>query len=312
MHKELSSKVIFAGGIWNWNGIAPNYGKAIRCTGAALEACREQQISHVFATGWLDNGAETPIDAIYPGLAAFAQLCFREHLNQKELEQLFEDCIGGRYEDFYQLDAFDSLFTGIGENQSADNPSKYLLYQDPLLGIFDYHIQGVDTQTYYSRLAVQISPCGETSDKYADLFAFYETLALVLADKADLGIRIKAAYDSKDLSTLRGISDTVIPRIAENLWNLRLLREKLWMKDSKPFGYELLDIKLGGVSARLESCRRRLNAWLEQRVSCLEELEQERLPYWTIENQYPHRPDQSLRENLWNKIVSGCDLIDTI
>lgn len=312
VHKELSSKVIFAGGIWNWNGIAPNYGKAIRCTAAALEACREQQISHVFATGWLDNGAETPIDAIYPGLAAFAQLCFREQLDQKELEQLFEDCIGGRYEDFYQLDAFDSLFTGIGENQSADNPSKYLLYQDPLLGIFDYHIQGVDTHTYYSRLAAQIGPCRETSAKYADFFAFYETLALVLADKADLGIRIKAAYDSKDLSTLRGISDTVIPRIAENLWNLRLLREKLWMKDSKPFGYELLDIKLGGVSARLESCRRRLNAWLEQRVSCLEELEQERLPYWTIENRYPHRPDQSLRENLWNKIVSGCDLIDTI
>lgn len=110
VHKELSSKVIFAGGIWNWNGISPNYGKAIRCTKTALTACRKQKITDVFATGWMDNGAETPIDAMYPGLVVFAQLCFHEKLEQKELEQIFEDCIGGRYQDFYALDAFDSFY----------------------------------------------------------------------------------------------------------------------------------------------------------------------------------------------------------
>lgn len=312
VHKELSSKVIFAGGIWNWNGISPNYGKAIRCTKTALTACRKQKITDVFATGWMDNGAETPIDAMYPGLVVFAQLCFHEKLEQKELEQIFEDCIGGRYQDFYALDAFDSLFTGMGENQSADNPSKYLLYQDSLLGIFDYHIQGLDTHTYYSRLAGKMKQCRSTSPRYEDLFAFYEELALVLANKADLGVRMKSAYDTGDSSTLRQISDKVIPLILENLEKMRLLREKLWMKDAKPFGYELLDIKLAGVSARLESCRRRLNAYLDKTVPRLEELEQERLPYWTIENKYPHNPDDAMRENLWNKIVSGCDLIDTI
>src|SRR5699024_11530900 len=59
----------------NWNGISPNYGKAFCCSRLALQACRQAGIQEVFATGWMDNGAETPIDAIYPGLAVFSFLC---------------------------------------------------------------------------------------------------------------------------------------------------------------------------------------------------------------------------------------------
>lgn len=40
-------------------------------------------------------------------------------------------------------------------NLDTDNPSKYLLYQDPLLGIFDRHIEDLDldTERYYQDLA---------------------------------------------------------------------------------------------------------------------------------------------------------------
>lgn len=308
VHQDLSSRVIFAGGIWNWNGISPNYGKAIRCTKVALSACREKGIRDVFATGWMDNGAETPLDAIYPGLTAFAELCFHETLKESQLSQTFSDCVDGRWEDFYALDAFDALFTGIGQNHTADNPSKYLLFQDAMLGIFDYHIRGIDTHTYYRNLADKMKCCRKTSPKYKDLFGFYQSLALVLADKADLGIQIKNAYDKQDFSTLKKISREVIPRILEHLGTMRTFRETLWMKDSKPFGYEVLDIKLGGLFARLESHCRRLDAYLDGRISRLEELEQERLPYWVSKG--TEKPE--LRENLWNRIISGCDLIDTI
>lgn len=80
----------------------------------------------------------------------------------------------------------------------------------------------------------------------------------------------------------------------------------------KAFGYELMDIKLGGVSARLKACQRRIASYLSKEVDKLEELEQERLSYWTVENKYPHDMKVELRENIWSRIVSGCDLIDTI
>lgn len=312
VHKELSSRTIFAGGIWNWNGIAPNYGKAFQCTLSALRECQSQGIREVFATGWMDNGAETPVDAIYPGLILFASLCFHENPSGEEVIQSFADCMDARLEDFYLLDNFDALFQGTGKNLSTDNPSKYLLYQDSLFGMFDYHIQGLDTQTYYGNLADKLVKCQETSPKYTDFFRFYEFFARVLSQKADLGIRLKKAYDAKDLSTLRGICTQVIPNILENHQHMHLLREKLWLTDAKPFGYELLDIKLSGVKARLESAARRISAYINGDLDRLEELEQTRLPYWSVEVSYPHDSKVELRENLWNKIVSGCDLIDTI
>ena len=108
------------------------------------------------------------------------------------------------------------------------------------------------------------------------------------------------------------ISEKVIPRLLENLQTMHMVREELWMKDAKPFGYELLDIKLGGIATRLKGCQRRINAYLQGSLSHLEELEQERLPYWEAEATYPHPQELPLRENLWNRIISGCNLIDTI
>ena len=312
VHKALSDRVIFAGGIWNWNGISPNYGKAFCCSRLALEACRQEGIQEVFATGWMDNGAETPIDAIYPGLAVFSFLCFHEDLYEEELSTYFRDCIDAELEDFLLLDLLDALFKGSGKNLTADNPSKYLLYQDPMLGIFDYHLKDTDTETYYRTLADKLKSKAETPGEYQEFFRFYYYLSLVLSRKADLGIRIKTAYDAKDLSTLKEISEEVIPNIIRNLTVMHTSRESLWFADAKPFGYELLDIRLGGVKTRLESCRRRLQSFLEGKVQTLEELEQERLPYWELGDTKPQDPKAELRENLWDKIISGCDLVDTV
>ena len=312
VHSSLSDRVIFAGGLWNWNGISPNYGKAFCCSRLALQACRQAGIQEVFTTGWMDNGAETPIDAIYPGLAVFSFLCFHEDLQEKELAAYFRDCVDGDLEDFLLLDSLDALFKGPGKNLTADNPSKYLLYQDPMLGIFDWHIREIETGFYYKTLADKLKKAGETSGKYQDLFRFYYDLSLVLSQKADLGLRIKGAYDARDLSTLKEISEKVIPRILQDLAEMHAAREKLWFADAKPFGYELLDIRLEGVKTRLKSCQRRLWAYLSGKISRLEELEQERLPYWDLKGAKPQDPKAELRENLWDKIISGCGLIDTV
>lgn len=312
VHKALSDRVVFAGGIWNWNGISPNYGKAFCCSRLALDACRQEGIQEVFATGWMDNGAETPIDAIWPGLAVFSFLCFHEDLYEEKLRTYFRDCIDAEMEDFLLLDLLDALFKGSGKNLSADNPSKYLLYQDPMLGIFDYHLKDTDTEIYYKTLADKLEVLAASPGEYQEFFRFYYCLALVLSQKAGLGVRIKNAYAARDLSTLKEICGKVIPNILRNLGDMHTSREALWFADAKPFGYELLDIRLGGIQTRLESCRRRLRSFLEGRVEKLEELEQERLPYWELGDANPQDPKAELRENLWDRIISGCDLVDTV
>ena len=43
---------------------------------AALGACKEYGMKEVLCTAWMDNGAETPVDALLPGVALFAHLGF--------------------------------------------------------------------------------------------------------------------------------------------------------------------------------------------------------------------------------------------
>ena len=92
------------------------------------------------------------------------------------MEEEFKEYVGGNLKDFTVLDAFDSLFLNGKANQEAQNPSKYLLYQDPMAGTFDRKMMEI---------------CQENSPEYATLFAYYEKLAAVLTDKADLGVHIK-------------------------------------------------------------------------------------------------------------------------
>lgn len=311
-HKVLSDSVIFAGGSWIWNGISPNYSRTFLTTIPALRCCKKHGIQEVFCTAWQDNGAETPVDAVLPGVVLFAHLGFHEELDDALLIEEFRDTMDGEFADFYQLEYLDSLFVGAGNNITSDNPSKYLLYQDALLGMFDFHIMDIDTATYYGTLASKLAQAQETSPAYKDLFRFYELLALTLEKKANLGIRIKKAYDSKDLSTLQQISQETIPQIMELVHDMKDVREKIWLHDAKAFGYELLDIKLGGVMTRLESNQRRLNSYVNGQVTTLEELEHKRLPFFKTELSMGHPATISLNANQWDKIVSGCNIIDTI
>ena len=306
IHKQLSDDVIFAGGSWIWNGIAPNYSKTFAYTKAALQTCKKYQMKEVLCTAWMDNGAETPVDAVWPGVALFAHLGFHLEYDEKVLEEEFKECVGGNLKDFMALDAFDSLFLNGKANQEAQNPSKYLLYQDPLAGIFDQEVvmSGVDTGVYYEKLKEQMVACQENSPEYAALFAYYEKLAAVLSDKADLGVRMKAAYDKNQLLALKEICEKEIPETIQNLEEMKILREDLWMSEAKPFGYELMDVKLGAVITRLNSTRRRVKKYLEGSIPCLEKLEEARLPYF--------EKNADKRENRWSQIISGSDLIDTI
>ena len=160
----------------------------------------------------------------------------------------------------------------------------------------------LDTHTYYKTLAAQLTTCKEP--KYKALFAYYKTLATVLTDKADLGVQIKSAYDKNDSAQLQEFCEVRIPKLLEKLRELKLQREAVWMNDAIPFGFELLDFKLGGVLTRLESTQRRLKMFLEHPETHLEELEAERLRYFI--------PGSEKRENFWLKIISGCDLMDTV
>ena len=57
---------------------------------------------------------------------------------------------------------------------------------------------------------------------------------------------------------------------------------KQWLKQCKPQGLEVQEIRLGGLKERLRFCQMRLEDYLAGEVETIDELEQELLPHANI------------------------------
>jgi hexosaminidase len=299
-HKEFGSEPIFAGGVWTWNGIAPNYGKTIATTNAALEACKKEGITEVFATMWGDNGAETHPFAGLAGLQLYAEHGYGTEVSEERLAKRFSFCTGGNWDDFLALNEFDETPGVAKGNLHESHPSKFLLWQDVLLGLYDENIRTLPLSEHYFNLASRMDKAKKRNENWSEMFSFYTQLARVLSIKAKLGVHTKAAYDRKDKQELTHLKDQ-LPLLRSMVDELRKLHRSLWFSTLKPFGWEVIDIRYGGILSRLETVEYRLHQWLDGSISRIEELEEERLFFdapWKM-------PEGALGRNSYHRIVTA-------
>ena len=50
--------------------------------------------------------------------------------------------------------------------------------------------------------------------------------------------------------------------------------EKQWMLENKPHGFDVQDIRLGGLEKRVRHCKQRLEQYIEGTIKYIEELEE--------------------------------------
>jgi hypothetical protein len=55
--------------------------------------------------------------------------------------------------------------------------------------------------------------------------------------------------------------------------------EKQWLAENKSYGFDVQEVRLAGLIARVESCKRRLLELSDGRITRIEELECEILPF---------------------------------
>jgi len=281
-HKELNPDVIFAGGAWTWNGIGVSYGKVFSSANAALNSCKKQGVKQVILTLWADDGAENNLFSALLALQLYAEHGYARELEMDKLRRRVQFCTGVEFDAFMDLKYLDETpgtLPGNCEFVSPANPSKFLLWQDVLIGLFDKHIEGLDMSAHYTQLEEKLRIHKDNHPAWASLFDVPQKLCAVLQNKSDLGLRIKAAYDRGDRSTLGKIATEEIPELVRRVRALRLAHRAQWLSTYKPFGWEVLDIRYGGILARLESAADRLSDFVQGRVGCIEELEAERLAF---------------------------------
>jgi len=298
-HKEFGSKPIFAGGIWSWNSYTVDYAKTFATTNPALTACKKEGIDEVFTTVWGDCGCESNVFSNLLGMQLFAEHGYSRELNIDKLKRRFKFCTGGNYDDFFKITYLDRLpETEPEEGWKYTNPSKYLMWQDILSGLFDKNIENMELSKYYSTLEEKMRKALPSNGEFGFIFEFLEKVCAVLSIKSEIGLKIKSAYDQENKNALKNIADIELAQLAKKVEDLRLYHLKLWMKTNKPLGWEILDIRYGGVQARINTAVFRISEYLNGKISSIDELEEERLyfggePGFTECNLYWKMPSAS-------------------
>ena len=105
-------------------------------------------------------------------------------------------------------------------------------------------------------------------------------------------------------SALSLLSEEVLPSCIEDSRAVLALREKLWMDLVRPQGFEVVNIRMSGVTARLEAAKRRVDAWLSGEIRSIPELEDPRLPY----DPSLTGDDALTTHNLWETLVTASNM----
>ncbi len=277
-HERFKAKTIFAGGIWLWNGFVPNLEKTMITTKPALTVCRKRGIDEVIATIW---GVANGIYTILPGMQIYAEYGYQDEVTDELIKKRFSACTGEDFDAFDAISSLDYISGSTAQNWfNPSDPSSFLLWQNIMMGLFDKHIEGKDTHTFYKNVADKLSECCEKTS-FKATFNYYRELAQTLSLKADVGVRIKSAYDAGNKAELKNLAENVLPEIGNMLASLRRAHMKMWHETRMSFGWERLDMFYGALVNSADTAVCRLNSYLNGDIEYLEELEEERLYFGT-------------------------------
>lgn len=263
-HKSFGRETWFAGGLWTWTGFMPHNEYSIRNNRAAISACRQCGVQNAFFTMWGDNGGETSFFSALPALYYTAQLA-QGIDDEAEIRAGFEQLIGIPFDDFLLLD-MPAITCGTNAN-----PDKYMLYNDYFAGIYDPIADEQDGQRY-AALAKKAAALA-SHPEYGYLFAELEALCEVLAHKNDIGLRTRRAYQARNTAALAKLA-AEYRLIAEKIELFYQRFHEVWMRDNKPYGFEIQDIRLGGLKARTIRCAERLQKLADGEIERIDELEE--------------------------------------
>lgn len=301
-HLKFNNEVIFAGGAWKWSGMVPSNRFSLKASRLALDSCREHKIKKVMVTTWGDDGADCSSFAVLPVLQLYAEDCYTHNTVDGHIAKRLKTCTGADFNNFVDLDLPNLLPGNEEPKQCGVNPSKYLLFQDVLCGLYDRHVLLGAYNKFYSDTADRERLAAKGSPDFALLFETSACLCDVLALKCDIGLRLRGAYLAHDLKTLRILADVDLPELVIRINKLHQSLRRQWMAENKVFGFDVQDIRYGGLKERMRTAINTIHSYLNAEIEAIPELEIERLDSHCRRGDglSPHVP-----ENVWKKIVTA-------
>lgn len=271
--KQLSPDISFASMAYGYTTLAPENYVTETLVDTAKNACLECGIDDILITFW---GAMLSPNALIPSYYNYA-----ERLSDSEgldLESRCKFLFGYTYTEFNKLDAPNAIADNASTDKAPEDTNLpfYALANDPFLGKMDMHIPK-NCEAEYAVKAQELYELSKVSSPYAYIFKMESALCKALSKKAELGIKIKDAYDKNDKKALEEICNS-IPAIVESIKEFHAEYRSYYLSFAKSQGVAEWDARLGGLILRLEQVKKTLLDYVAGRLEFIAELDEERLP----------------------------------
>lgn len=263
--QKFGKPVYFAGGTNCWNGFTPVNKYALKQTRDCMKACKNVGVKNFIMTLWGDDGAECSLFASLPIVAYGGAIAN----GRRDYKSLYKAMTGMDFENFMFLDAPNDI---AKPNDPFTQVSKYMLYNDCLQGQFDCTVDVQETGKF-KKIATRFSRLAK-NEEWGYIFKTHAELSKLLYVKYDLGVRTRQAYldgNKKELESIVKKDYKLLVKRIDSFYNA--FREQ-WFKESKPYGFEVQDYRIGGLRARVLNCKRILQDYLDGRTVNVEELEE--------------------------------------
>ena len=271
---DTKKETIFADGAYRWIGFAPNIIQSLENTKVGLKSAMKNNVKEILITSWGDNGNESSAISSYPAMAMHAMFDFYGKSNEKELSKILETVTGDPLSRWALLQEPNHLRK---EQVVSENLSRAFFYQDILLGVVDCKVKE-EYSDIFKENALRLK---KASKKSAQFGYFYNTLSLFcdfLANKSTIGLRLRKAYKSGDKKTLESLKNEILVCEKKLAKFLNAYRYQ-WYLENKPFGFDIIDGRIGFLNNRMHTAYLTVNDYLQGRIKNIPELEEEIQPW---------------------------------
>ncbi|KAM0748766.1 glycoside hydrolase [Meredithblackwellia eburnea MCA 4105] len=307
-HWQLTGRAPWmASGVWTWS----RFWTALPFTFATIRASMiasklpTSGIQHVMTTIWGDEGNECDLYSALPGILYHAEHAYTKREEQEVeanlLRRKFDAVVEADFEDYLFASKLDDTQPEAlpidAKTHYTPNLAKFLLWEEPFYSFLSPQYKGFDLESHYNHVATYLSqalssdfttmstspsaiPHSITDFPLNSRLKLPLLLARILELKCHLRERLVGAYKSGDraeLEALAGKADgSRMNRLRRLVGELHDTHRQNWFSMYKPFGFEVLDLRYGGLRSRLETMHRRLISYLDEddaTVSSIPELE---------------------------------------
>ena len=259
-------------GLRSWNRFFGNSGKAVLTGDVFLESAFRNGVRNAMTTLWGDDGNES---LFFTNWAAVThQLCRMRApgMSLRSIRLRLERIVGF---DPRRFEAIDRMNSGEGLALNIENPNncpgKLLFYDDPMYAFFTHACNDKAVEQHFAEAFHAIRGLPPVSREDRSLRRIGMLFADALRKKLLASLQARDGYKKRDRNL---ISEAIRSCHAAEKALGRFRREyrSLWMAERKPFGFEVIDVRLAGVAARLETLRAAL-CWYLRSGRAVEELE---------------------------------------